>query len=345
MSQQILIIGQGLAGSVLALQCERRGINVEIWNDESQYCSSQYAAGLWNPVSFKRITAPEHIQNLLHHCIDFFQWSNDYLNSHSFHHTPILRIFPDHQYANDWEIKSTLSKYENLLGSTAKILKHWRNDHQAGKVLSSGWLNVPLFLEATRKHFQSNNRYFQVSANALNEQLNKEETVHRFDHVIYCTGLAALPEVMDAIKIIPNKGHVLQVETSLPIDTEIVHYGNFAIPTGEQSLRVGSSYEWEKSDTTIDENIVATLTTNLEQTLQQSFSVKRVDVGLRPTVHDRQPIIGVWPQDKRWGIFNGLGTKGVLQSPLMAHLLLEHLTNGQPIPKPFSIDRFLQTKN
>ncbi len=345
MSEKWLIIGQGLAGSVLALQCQHQGIEFEIWNDEMQYCSSKYAAGLWNPVSFKRITAPEHIHDLLHHCTTFFERSNEILESTSFHHSPIHRIFPDAQYGRDWDMKSILTKYEHLLGTPEEKLPLWQQTFQSGRVLSSGWLNVPKFLENTRKHFQKSKQYLNLGKNEIAERLANEEAEKTYSRIIFCTGLAALPEVFHNIRIIPNKGHVLAIKTDQTIPQHIVHYGNFAIPTDNHRLRVGSSYEWEKSDTTVDNNIVDELTKKLREHLPIALNVESVQVGLRPTVIDRNPIIGTLPQQPQYGIFNGLGTKGVLQAPLMAHYLIEYLTKGAEIPKGFSIQRFYNNKN
>jgi glycine oxidase len=345
MSEKWLIIGQGLAGSVLALQCQHQGININIWNDETQYCSSKYAAGLWNPVSFKRITAPEHIHDLLHHCTTFFERCNEILEVKSFHYSPIHRIFPDNQYGRDWDMKSILTKYEKLLGVPEEKLPLWKQPFQSGSVLTSGWLNVPEFLETTRVHFQKSTRYVNLGKHEIEERLADSEITMAYSRIIFCTGLAAMPKVFDNIRIIPNKGHVLAVKTEQTIPQHIVHYGNFAIPTDDHRLRVGSSYEWEKSDTTVDDNIVNELTEKLREHLPIALHVESVQVGLRPTVIDRNPIIGTLPQQPQYGIFNGLGTKGVLQAPLMAHYLIEHLTMGAEIPKGFSIQRFYNNKN
>jgi glycine/D-amino acid oxidase-like deaminating enzyme len=345
MNEKWLIIGQGLAGSVLALQCQHQGIDFEIWNDETQYCSSKYAAGLWNPVSFKRITAPEHIHDLLHHCTTFFERCNVLLDTNCFHHSCIHRIFPDAQYGRDWDLKSILSKYERLLGSPDVPLSQWNQPFQSGSVLQSGWLNVPQFLDSTKRHFQNKDQYFNFDKSIINQKLSDNKTIAAFSRIIFCTGLSAMPAAFDKIKIIPNKGHVLDIETENPISNNIVHYGNFAIPLDSHHLRVGSSYEWEKSDTAVDEKIVEELSENIKQNLLIPFKVKGVDVGLRPTVIDRNPIIGTLPKQPQYGIFNGLGTKGVLQAPLMAHYLIEHLTQGVEIPKAFSIQRFYINKN
>jgi glycine/D-amino acid oxidase-like deaminating enzyme len=180
---------------------------------------------------------------------------------------------------------------------------------------------------------------------AIEERLADAEITASYKRIIFCTGLAAMPKGFEKIQIIPNKGHVLSVKAEQTIPQHIVHYGNFAIPTDDHRLRVGSSYEWEKSDTTVDDNIVEDLMKKLREHLPIALHVESVQVGLRPTVIDRNPIIGTLPEQPQYGIFNGLGTKGVLQAPLMAHYLIEHLKDGIDIPRMFSILRFLNEKN
>jgi glycine/D-amino acid oxidase-like deaminating enzyme len=242
-------------------------------------------------------------------------------------------------------MKSILTKYEKLLGVPEEKLPLWKQPFQSGSVLSSGWLNVPEFLETTRAHFQKSKQYVNLGKHEIEERLADSETTMAYNQIIFCTGLAAMPKGFDKIRIIPNKGHVLAVKTEQTIPQRIVHYGNFAIPTDDHRLRVGSSYEWEKSDTTMDDNIVDELTEKLREHLPIALHVESVQVGLRPTVIDRNPIIGMLAHQPQYGIFNGLGTKGVLQAPLMAHYLIEHLTKGAEIPKGFSIQRFYNNKN
>jgi glycine/D-amino acid oxidase-like deaminating enzyme len=242
-------------------------------------------------------------------------------------------------------MKSILTKYENLLGVPEEKLPFWKQPFQSGRVLTSGWLNVPEFLETTREYFQKSQQYVNLGKQAIEERLADAEKKASYNRIIFCTGLAAMPNVFEKIRIIPNKGHVLAVKTEQSIPQHIVHYGNFAIPTDDHRLRVGSSYEWEKSDTTVDDNIVEDLMKKLREHLPIALHVENVQVGLRPTVIDRNPIIGTLPEQPQYGIFNGLGTKGVLQAPLMAHYLIEHLKDGIDIPRIFSIQRFLNEKN
>ena len=62
--------------------------------------------------------------------------------------------------------------------------------------------------------------------------------------------------------------------------------------------------------------------------------------GMRPTTHDRRPILGAHPDHESVIIFNGLGTKGVSLAPHFSKVLIEWLENDQPINKEVDIHRY-----
>jgi hypothetical protein len=57
-----LIVGQGLAGTLLAFSLLEKGEEVLIADDYAHASASQVAAGMWNPVTFKRLAASWLVQ-------------------------------------------------------------------------------------------------------------------------------------------------------------------------------------------------------------------------------------------------------------------------------------------
>ena len=54
MPGKILIVGAGLAGTLTAWELKKRGVDVTLCDNNSS-SASKVAAGLFNPVSFKRV--------------------------------------------------------------------------------------------------------------------------------------------------------------------------------------------------------------------------------------------------------------------------------------------------
>lgn len=61
--------------------------------------------------------------------------------------------------------------------------------------------------------------------------------------------------------------------------------------------------------------------------------------GIRPTVKDRRPLVGVHPKYKNLFILNGLGTHGALLAPYTATSLYDFIENGKMIDKEMNITR------
>jgi glycine/D-amino acid oxidase-like deaminating enzyme len=51
-----IIVGQGIAGTILAHELLKKNKNIIFLNNENLSSSSKVAAGIWNPVVFKRLT-------------------------------------------------------------------------------------------------------------------------------------------------------------------------------------------------------------------------------------------------------------------------------------------------
>ena len=78
----------------------------------------------------------------------------------------------------------------------------------------------------------------------------------------------------------------------------------------------------------------------LNKILQVSFKVVDQKVGIRPTVKDRRPLLGMHSEYKRLGIFNGLGTRGIMLAPYFANHFVDHVYNGGKLNSQVDILRF-----
>jgi glycine oxidase len=68
----ILIVGSGLAGSILATQYLLKNRKVSIIDAPQLSLSSKVAAGIWNPVVFKRLTKSYLADDLIPYLNTFY---------------------------------------------------------------------------------------------------------------------------------------------------------------------------------------------------------------------------------------------------------------------------------
>ena len=67
--------------------------------------------------------------------------------------------------------------------------------------------------------------------------------------------------------------------------------------------------------------------------------------GIRPTVKDRRPMVGVHSEYKELVVLNGLGTRGVMIAPTVAKNLFNHLEKAEDLDAEIDIKRFTLKSN
>ena len=113
------------------------------------------------------------------------------------------------------------------------------------------------------------------------------------------------------------------------------------MPTGKHHFKVGATYQWDIIDEETSEKGKSELLTKLDRLIDTEYSILNHWAGVRPTVKDRRPILGIHPQNDRLAIFNGLGTKGVMLAPHFSEQMLQLLENPEAkIDDEVKLDRF-----
>ena len=150
------------------------------------------------------------------------------------------------------------------------------------------------------------------------------------ESIIYATG-AVGKTVSNGI--IPNKGEALIVKIpgwSMP---GIVKEKVYFIPLKEKDMFwVGSYYHpWpEDADPSTDGKEI--LLTAISEVYPGDVELVDHLTGIRPTVDDRRPLVGPYPEHPGTYLFNGMGTKGTSLAPYWAGQLVTHLVDGSSLP-------------
>ena len=70
--KKILIVGSGLAGTTLGLQLIRKGANVTLFDDGVNH-SSRVAAGMINPIVFRRVNKGWRVDEFIPYLQEFYR--------------------------------------------------------------------------------------------------------------------------------------------------------------------------------------------------------------------------------------------------------------------------------
>ncbi len=341
-----LIVGQGLAGTLLAFSLLEKGEEVLIADDYKHASASQVAAGMWNPVTFKRLAASWLAKEMLEEMNLTFRKLEEKLQTKFFHVLPVARIFNSIQDANFWDEKSDHPEVGRYLSARTNksVQENFNAPFGNSEVNECGWLNVPLFREAALNYFIQHENFIEEAVNENDVEYNGNKVLWKgrtFDKIILCNGIGVNQwKGLEHLDLIPNHGQVLDLKIeNLELDA-IVNFGQFLLPFGNKKFRLGATYNWNEVPDEPTEDAKELLISELKLRLDKNAVVESHKTGFRPTTRDRRPIVGFPKDNELLGVFGGLGSKGVLLAPYFAKLFASVLTEGADIPKEVSALRF-----
>ena len=125
----------------------------------------------------------------------------------------------------------------------------------------------------------------------------------------------------------PVKGEVLIVRIpGLQLD-DIVKYGKFIMPIGDDLFWIGSNYQHDYKHDHPDSSQTNELYTFLDDVMARPYKVIDHQSGIRPATKYRRPLIGEHKQRKGLFLFNGLGTKGISLAPYFSQKLIQSIND------------------
>lgn len=345
-SIDLLIVGQGLAGSALAMRALMRGLRVLVIDDPSANRSSSVAAGLFNPITGRKMSKTWMADSLFPVLHDYYRSIEALTGSRFFHPTTMYRPFLNIEEQNEWMGASAEPAYGNYVGAihTSPAYGSAVNDPYGGIVLSrAGYLDTRGYLNAVASFLLKQSAYVKRWFDAGDLVLSADQVRYhdwKARKVVFCQGVhnASNPWFGD-LPINPLKGEFISVQCDWPVDV-ILNRGVYMVPGGEATWRVGATYNRHDLSPETTEQARAELTDKLDNLIRLPYEVQGQQWGLRPTTPDRKPILGAHPQHPSLIVFNGLGTKGVSMAPYFSEVLIRWLENEGQITKEADISRF-----
>ena len=341
-----LIVGQGLAGTLLAFSLLEKGEEVVIADDYKHASASQVAAGMWNPITFKRLAASWLAKEMLEEMNVTFRKLEDKLQTKFFHVLPVARIFNSIQDANFWDEKSDHREVGSYLSARTNksVQENFNAPFGNSEVNECGWLNVPLFREVAKNYFTQHGNFIEDAVNENEVEFlgsSVEWKGRIFEKLILCNGIGVNQwKGLEHLDLIPNHGQVLDLKIdNLEIDA-IVNFGQFLLPFGNKKFRLGATYNWNEVPDVPTEEAREILLSELKLRMNKDIVVESQKTGFRPTTRDRRPIVGFAKNNELLAVFGGLGSKGVLLAPYFAKLFASVLIEGSIIPKEVGAFRF-----
>ncbi|MDX2279514.1 MAG: FAD-dependent oxidoreductase [Saprospiraceae bacterium] len=343
--KKILIVGQGIAGTVLAWTLQGLGQDVYVMDapDQQTLSASQVAAGIINPVTGKRFAKSWMFETLFAHARACYLQLEVQLGVQIWQDLRIERMLQQPEELNNWSLRSHAPDFSSFL-SDAEQTGQWQPfaqpNHLFGVIHHAARVRFETLLPVFRQQLLLAGRLIQQRF----DYQDLDKFALDFELLLFCEGYSGISHpLFQHLGWNVTKGEAFHIamegNEGLP-SSEILKKGALIAPLEPGKYWVGSTNEWTFTDALPSATGHAWLKNNLEHMLKTPYQVKTHLAAIRPTVKDRRPLIGTHPQFPKLGIFNGLGTKGALLAPYWAQHFAQHLLQGTLLDPQVDIRRF-----
>jgi len=341
-----IIVGQGLAGSCLALQLIKRSKRVMVFDLPAQNKSSVIAAGLYNPVTGRKLSKTWLADKLFPYLIKFYREAETITKTKFLYEKAIYRPFVSVEEQNEWMSNSADSEYAQFIQQVF-LKPHYleqAHDPYGGLLLSqSGYLDTKNFITAVKEYLIQHESYAVRDVHFQENMFQDEHVIIadiRATSIVFCGGVEAKATgPFSWLPIRPLKGETLSIEVEQIPDC-IFNRGVYLVPEKGNMMKAGATYETKDLQAGVTTKAREELMQSLNKLIKFDFNVIGQEWGIRPTSPDRRPICGQHPAHQNCWIFNGLGTKGVSLAPYFSENLAENMLGLSKLYKDIDIKRY-----
>jgi glycine oxidase len=346
-----LIVGQGLAGSLLARELAAHGLRILLIDDHHRSSSSCVAGGLINPVTGKRLTLQPGIDYLLPTAQRRYRELEQEAGRQFFIPLPMLRIFQDADERGYFDRRIEDPAYAPYMQPllAEDLLRDVHAPFGGCIQTGCGFVRLAELLDWMREDFLARNQFVQADYDH-DELTVGHRRVEWHDcsapTIIFCEGYrGAFNPWFSDLPFQLAKGEILDGALDGPLHPRghIINAGRWLLPDDEGHYRFGATMDWDTIDTRPTEAGRHSLHTAFHERFPNfKLSISGHSAGVRPATTDRHPFIGCNSDNPAVAIFNGFGAKGSLLIPWYARQFANHLVNGEPLDPAADIRRYDQ---
>ncbi len=345
MKVDYFVIGLGLAGIAFVEELIANDKSFVVFEDESQN-SSKVAGGTYNPVILKRFTPVWNGHEQLQIALPFYNQLEDKFNDRFDEKFTTKKVFNSIGDQNNWFAaldKPNLSHYMSPNISKEKI-NGIIGEFGFGELTGTGRINTEHLILTYRQFLSKTNQLITQSFDYSKLNFDPKQLTYKdlkTNRIVFCEGYGLKKNPF--FKHLPlngTKGETITIHAPKLNINFLLKSTVFVLPLGNDLYKVGATFNWTDKTDRPTEAGKNELLEKLRKVISVPFKVMEQAAGIRPTVKDRRPLVGLHQKHPELAILNGLGTRGVMIAPTVAKNLFNHIEKGIPLDKDIDIKRF-----
>ncbi len=360
-----LVVGQGLAGSLLADTLRTNGASVVIIDADEMTTASKVAAGVIHPITGRRMVKSWRIDELLPFAAQTYQALEARFEIVFFRYINVVRLLHSIEEENEWTLRSAWADYAPYCATTPpqppkRGSSHlgnspfwgaggaWSHERKTAEI-KSAQVQIKLLLQSFRQAF--------LAEQILHfDQFDHDKLTIYENHVVYdgwiqakkiifCEGANAVNNpFFNFLPITPDKGElqIIRPRETVTMD-KILKMNHLAIvpQPNIDTLWVGATHERDPKHPQPTQTMQDSISAALDEHFVAPYDLVRSDAAVRATTRDRRPILGFHRYFPTLAIFNGFGAKGASLVPFWAAHFAEVLLGKTDLDAEVDLKRFL----
>ena len=323
-----LIIGQGIAGTMVAYMFQQKDISFMVLDSGKINSASRVAAGMFSAISGRRKTFDEEMFRKQKFAIETFKQLEKLLCVNILYEENIYNIIHTEKEKTETLDRTKDEKFNLQIELNPLPIENIKAAFGAIAIKNSGWVNCELMLDTYRSYLATNNSFSIVDFKYDELEIRNGLFYYKdFEamNIIFCEGYQPNKNpFFENENIIPCKGDIIELEHLNHGNKKILkRNGCFVIPTNDKTVKTGSTYLWNNSDEQPNSSDAEELKNKVNDILSNDFKIIAHKSAIRPTTKTREVIAKQHSVFKNMFMLNGLGTKGIIQAPYYANYISE----------------------
>ena len=336
MKRDYLIVGQGIAGSVLAWHLMKAGYSVHIVDQSHHESSSMISAGIINPITGQRLALTPRFNLFITQAINTYSQMGAELGMNFFIPKPIIRILRSNEEldrSHHLQSDLTAQSYIVSIHKPGYYGSSVNDPFGTLTIAQGGYLQTQTLLKTLKEYFLNHKmltqEYLSYEDLIVSDHVVKWKS-QEFNVVIFCEGFKAKQNPwFKHLAYNFAKGEILRVAFESVLPDAILCQQQWCLPTLDGTYLAGSTYDRTNINTVATKEGKESILQGLSHFISLKPRVIETYAAVRPVMLDPKPVMGMHPSYPRLGIFNGFASKGILWTPTYAQQLIKLLhSNG-----------------